>query len=253
MAAAKISSRLFRRLAFLGLTVCAALGISVASAATLRIEPVLVDVPPPGSAATLTLRNDDPGEITVQLRVFRWSQANGKETLEPTTDVVASPPAVKLAPGKDYVARVVRTTKRVLQGEESYRIFVDQLPQNQGAPAGQINLLIRQSIPVFFGRTPEARAQVTWSLAYDGPSLVLTARNAGARRLRVSAVTLSDDAGKTVSFGEGLVGYVLSRSTMNWKSEAVDAGVFAANGSVVLNGQGDTGPIHVVIPAPARR
>ncbi len=223
-----------------------------AGAASLRIEPVLLDVPAPGAAAMLTLRNEDPAEVTAQIRVFKWTQVNGKDTLEPTTDVVASPPAVKLAPGKDYVARIVRTTKRTLQGEESYRVLVDQLPQNQGAPSGQVNLLIRQSIPAFFGRSPEARPEVSWSLAYDGGALALTAKNGGGRRLRISAATLSDDAGKTISFGEGLVGYVLSHSTMSW-SEPADAGSFAAKGSVTLNGQGDTGPIHVVIPAPVRR
>jgi fimbrial chaperone protein len=200
----------------------------------------------------LTLRNDDVGDVNVQIRVFKWSQASGKETLEPTTDVVASPPAVKLAPGKDYVARIVRTTKRPAAGEESYRILVDQLPQAQGSPAAQVNVLLRQSIPVFFGRGADARAQVAWSLAYDGPALVLTAKNGGARRLRLSAVSLRDDAGTTVSFGEGLVGYVLSHSTMNW-TQPVAADAFGAKGSIVLSGQGDTGPIHVVIPAPIRR
>ena len=227
-------------------------GIGGGSAASLRIEPVLIDVPAPGMAAMLTLRNDDPSDVTVQIRVFKWSQPNGKETLEPTTDVVASPPAAKLSPGNDYVARIVRTTKRAFQGEESYRVLVDQLPQTQGQPSSQVNLLIRQSIPVFFGRAPDARAEVNWSLAYDGPSLVLTAKNSGSRRLRLSAATLSDDAGKKISLGEGLVGYVLSHSTMSW-SEPVDAGAFGAKGSIVLSGQGDTGAIHVVIPAPVRR
>jgi len=221
-------------------------------AASLRIEPILIDVAAPGTAATLTLRNDDLADANVQIRVFKWSQANGKETLEPTTDVVASPPAVKLPSGKDYVVRVVRTAKRAFQGEESYRILVDQLPSAQPPPAGQVNLLLRQSIPVFFGAGADARPNVAWSVAFDGPSLMLTAKNNGARRLRVAAVTLRDEAGNTVSFGEGLVGYALSRSTASWKAVAQPA-AFGAKGSIVLSGQGDTGPIHAVIPAPAPR
>jgi len=226
-------------------------GVAAGDAASLRIEPVLVDVPAPGTAGLLTLRNDDSADMTVQIRVFKWSQANGKDVLEPTTDVVASPPAIKLSPGNDYVARIVRTAKRATQGEESYRILVDQLPQAQ-QPTAQVNLLIRQSIPVFFGRGPDAHADVAWALAYDGPSLILTAKNTGARRLRVSAVTLRDDAGATISFGEGLVGYVLGHSTMTW-SQPAESGALSTKGSFTLNGQGDTGPIHAVIPAPIRR
>src|SRR5689334_20358942 len=69
------------------------------SAASLRIEPVIIDVPAPGAAGLLTLHNDDMSEVTVQIRVFRWTQVNGKDALDPTTDVVASPPAIKLSPG----------------------------------------------------------------------------------------------------------------------------------------------------------
>jgi fimbrial chaperone protein len=230
----------------------AAGGIGVSHAALLRVEPILIDVPAPGATATLTLRSDDASPVTVQLRVFKWVQVNGKETLEPTTDVVASPPALKLVPGTDYVARIVRTTKRALLGEESYRVLVDQLPANREAPAAQINLLIRQSIPVFFGRSPNARASVKWSLAYEGASLVATASNSGSRRLRVSSLTLRDEAGTTISFGDGLLGYVLSHSSMNWTGPPA-AGDFGAKGSIVLSGQGDTGPIHAVISPPVRR
>jgi P pilus assembly chaperone PapD len=89
--------------------------------------------------ARLTLRNDEDTEVTVQTRVLRWSQNAGKETLEPTPDVVASPPAVTLAPGADYVVRVVRVSKQPVHGEESYRVIVDQLPRTgrQPEPVGQ--------------------------------------------------------------------------------------------------------------------
>jgi fimbrial chaperone protein len=33
----------------------------------------------------------------VQIRLFRWSQVDGKEKLEPTDEVAASPPAITMA------------------------------------------------------------------------------------------------------------------------------------------------------------
>src|SRR5919108_454317 len=97
-------------------------------AAALQVEPVLIDVTAPGAASTITLRNEGTAPINVQVRIFRWSQIDGKESLEPTEDVVASPPAVTLSAKTNYITRIVRVTKRPVVGEESYRILVDQLP-----------------------------------------------------------------------------------------------------------------------------
>src|SRR6266481_5415488 len=96
--------------------------------ASLQVVPVSIEVPAPGATATLKLRNEGPAPINAQIRVFRWSQANGEEKLEPTDDVVASPPMASLAPKADYVVRLVRVTKRPLSEGESYRLLVDELP-----------------------------------------------------------------------------------------------------------------------------
>ena len=54
-------------------------------AATLQVEPVLIDVTAPGAASTITLRNEAAAPINVQIRVYRWSQVDGKEMeLTPT-------------------------------------------------------------------------------------------------------------------------------------------------------------------------
>ena len=70
---------------------------AVSRAGTLQVEPVLIDVTAPGAASTVTLRNEGTAPINVQIRLFRWSQVDGKEKLEPTDEVVASPPAITMA------------------------------------------------------------------------------------------------------------------------------------------------------------
>ncbi|MFZ0495263.1 MAG: fimbria/pilus periplasmic chaperone [Methylocella sp.] len=131
---------------------------SGASAASLQAAPVLLEVVAPAAAATVTLRNNGAKPIATQVRVFRWIQEAGVERLEPTEDVVASPPAVELQPGEDYVARVVRVTKKPVEGEEAYRLFVDELPE---APQGRhtVNLVVRHSIPLFFRYAGQFRAR----------------------------------------------------------------------------------------------
>ena len=222
-----------------------------AQAAQLRIEPMTVEVAAPGAAATLTLRTESTTETTLQIRVFRWSQTNGKETLEPTADVVASPPAVTMSPGKEYIARIVRVTKRPIGGEEAYRIFVDQLPEPAQKGAQTVNLLVRYSIPAFFIEQQGASSSVKWSLTSNQGKLLLTAQNDGHRRLRLSSVRLKDSSGATLSFGSGLLGYVLDRSVMSWTAPSGPR-AFGAGGSVSITAESDQGPIHAEASGPLR-
>jgi fimbrial chaperone protein len=214
-------------------------------AGQLRVEPVLLELNAPAAAASLTLRGGDDGEVVVQTRVLRWSQVNGKEILEPTSDVVASPPSVKLAPGADYVVRVVRVTKRPVQAEESYRVLVDQLPDLRTQRTRSVNLLLRQSIPVFYRSRQIAPSNVTWTLGTENDRLVLTASNAGDERLRIASLRLRDTA-NTVSFGSGLVGYVLGQSSMSWTAPNSPHG-FGAGGTVSIDAETDKGPLHASV------
>lgn len=223
-----------------------------AHAASLQVQPASLEILAPGAAATLTLRNDGPKPINVQVRVFRWSQIDGDEHLEPTEAVVASPPAVTLGPNTDYVGRVVRVSKQPVVGEETYRLFVDELPDTTPSTGKTIRLLVRQSIPVFFAAPDRAPAVVEWSVQKRAGQTVLSARNNGDARLRISALTLRDNKGNVVSFGKGLVGYALGHSTMRWAARQGSGG-FAAGGSAEIFGQGNEGPIKAAAPILAGR
>ena len=202
---------------------------------------LLIDVTAPGAASTVTLRNEGTAPINVQIRLFRWSQADGKENLEPTDAVVASPPAVTLAPKANYVARIVRVTKRPINGEESYRVLIDQIPAATQAQGHSVNLMVRYSIPVFFGASERRNPAVAWTVAVSRNKVKVTAHNTGERRIRIAALNIKDAKGKTVSFGKGLVGYVLGNSTVGW---TVPASGFAAAGSASVSAQSDGGPVE---------
>jgi len=229
-------------LAILAMTAwCGAAGTAAAS--ILQVEPVVLEFNAPAASGTLTLRNSEAVDLAVQTRVFRWVQTDGHESLEPTTDVAASPPIVTLAPGEDYTVRVVRTSNRPVQGEESYRVWVDQLPGPKRLSQSNVNILIRQSIPVFFRARQTTRPNVSWSLQLVAGRLVIGGTNAGDERLRVASLRLRDEAGATVSYGNGLVGYVLGRSSMNFTITNPPRG-FGARGDVAIAAETNNGPIH---------
>jgi fimbrial chaperone protein len=214
-----------------------------AAAGTLQVEPVLVDITAPGAASTVTLRNEGAAPIDAQIRVFKWAIVNGKEQLTPTNDVVASPPSITLTPKGQYVARIVRVSKQPVIGEESYRLLVDQVPDLAQQRNGSVNLMVRYSIPVFFGAPNKKNPAVAWSVATQGDKVTLTAHNSGDRRLRISALSLHDANGKSLSFGNGLAGYALGQSAVSW---TVPRHGFTPNGSISVKAQSDGGPIQAV-------
>jgi fimbrial chaperone protein len=207
------------------------------------VAPVSLEVLAPGAATTITLRNEGASALNAQIRVFRWTQTNGEEKLEPTDDVVASPPITSLPPKTDYTVRLVRVTKRPISVGESYRLIVDELPEPRARQNRTVNLVMRYSIPVFFYSRDIANAKLVWSVEQRGGRVYVSATNVGDRYARIAALTLRVGKRTTASFGNGLTGYVLGRSTMRWAAPA-SVHRLNAGSSVVISAQSDSGPIN---------
>jgi len=227
-----------------GIAIFCLLGSTGAHAASLRVAPTSLDLVAPDSATTLTLRNEDTHSIDVQIRIFRWSQVDGVERLEPTTDVVASPPFTRLAPNSDYVVRVVRATKVPVVGEESYRLLADELPDPLRRRPGAVNFVLRYSIPVFFTSPDASSPEVSWTLQPGGNAFVLTAKNTGARHLRIADLKLSD-GGNPVANRAGLVGYVLGGAAMRWPLPS--SGTSVSGRSITLSAKSDLGGVNAAV------
>lgn len=210
-----------------------------ANATSLQVAPTTIDMTAPDSASVLNLRNGAKKPVSVQIRVFRWSQKNGVEKLEPTTNVVASPPAARLAPGQEYVVRVVRVGKKPVVGEETYRVLVDEVPVKGDAGVNAVRFVLRQSIPIFFKSEEASQPKVTWTVERGAKGAVLKATNAGTTRLRISDLQATQ-GGKSVVTRQGLVGYVLGGSTMTFPLAAKGVG----SGAVLIKAVGNGGPIE---------
>jgi fimbrial chaperone protein len=228
-----------------GLAALAGLLAAPCAKAAIVVEPVVLDIDVPAVAGALTLRNNDHADVSVQTRVFLWVQTNGQESLTPATTVAASPPIVTLVPGSNYTIRVVRTAGGPVNGEESYRVVVDELPDLRKGQANTVDILIRQSIPVFFKAPKLTRADVSWSYRIQNNEVEVFATNRGDDRLRVASLRLHDNFGKEISFGDGLVGYVLGRSSMTF-STRLAATDFTVADAVVLEAETSMGHVQAL-------
>ena len=210
---------------------------SSAVASGLQIAPTGLQIAPGGPAQALWLTNTGDRELRAQVRAYRWSQANGKDDLEATQALVASPPMLNIPAGGRQLVRVIRTGQDAAAGEQAFRLLVDELPQGNAQTTG-VQYVLRYSVPVFVGAAPGSTASLQWSSVIDHEQLQLEIRNTGSSHAQVSGVGLVPPEGAPVDLVPGLLGYVLPGATMHW-TVGLPAGANTANARVkaLINGE----------------
>lgn len=158
------------------------LAAATAPATTLSVAPTRLELAPDRPAAAVTVTNDGKAPVLVQVETFAWRASPATADLEPTRELLAVPPLLRLAPGEKQLVRVARRSNTPLQVEETYRLLVSEVPE--GGERGGVRLALRLSLPVFV-TPPGARAAPRWRLHRDHAGLVLEVRNLGTAHLHV--------------------------------------------------------------------
>ena len=211
-------------------TICAAI-VSLCSfnlyAASLQVSPISLTFTTGEKAKEIWLTNTSDEPIRAQTRVLNWTQVEGKEQLNPSRDLVASPSITEIKAGDRQLIRVLRMNMQNTGTEQTYRllVLVDELPKsNQANQQTGLQLLLQYSIPVFVQAneiTPAKNgltslAQV--SFHYQNQQLIV--KNNGSRHIRLSELSYVNPNGEKIPLINGLVGYVLHGQTMQWHVSA---------------------------------
>jgi fimbrial chaperone protein len=212
-------------------------------AAGLQVSPILLEFGATDTAQILWLANSSSTPLRAQVRVQRWSQSTGEEFLEPSRELVASPPLLEIAPGERQRVRLVRLDSTPPDQEQSYRLLIDELPSDlDAASAPGLQFLLQYSLPVFVGTAalpavpevgqgPVLEAEL---LLLQGQAAVLRVRNTGKRRARLSDLILESPDGSASVLASGLLGYVLAGQQMQWPVD-LPGNVVDATLKVMLN------------------
>ena len=193
-----------------------------ADASGLQVAPVGLAFQPASSAQGLWLTNTGGEALHAQVRVFHWTQVNGKDALTPTQALVASPPILALAPGAQQMIRVIRLGEAAPGAtEDAYRLLVDELPESAPRQPTGVRYVLRYSIPVFVEPAGESdvvavAASLHWSVVREGDGIALQVRNTANVHAQISDVSLSPVGGTPTVISKGLLGYVLPGMTMRW-------------------------------------
>jgi fimbrial chaperone protein len=217
-----------------------------ALAATLQITPVTVELQPDQNAFGITLRNPGDRPIYGQVRIFRWDQIHGQDSLSATQDLVASPPLIQIAAHSDQLVRVVRTASAPTTAEQSFRLLIDELPPPDEAQANGVTIRLRYSVPVFIEPSSEpGQPQLSWHLSHDDKGWEMRVENTGARRAQLAAVQLVNGDGKSFALSKGLFGYALAGRSGQWPVPLPPEQIIS--GSVKVKANVNALPVEAVV------
>lgn len=221
-----------------------------AQAASLQVAPTSLQLTPRQNADALWISNSGTVPVSVQARVYRWTQRDGRDSLEPTSDLAVSPPMQTLAAGQQQLIRVVRAQPEAPASQLSYRVIVDEVPPLEPARGG-MQFVLRYSLPVFVqpgGGQPLRHDLLARVETLADGSLVLEVHNRGNSYAQLADLALGTLQRPQV-FQAGLVGYVLSGQTMRWPLTVSAAQMAGATLSAKINGASESTPLSPTPPA----
>lgn len=222
---------------------CALAGLLMAGgwqqvhASNFEIAPVVLELSSSRTAGVIKIVNNDNHNVSLQIRAYDWNQVDSKDDLQPTQNLIISPPVFNLAPGASQVIRVV-SRQAAGAGEIAFRLLIDEIPS--AAEGATINFKFRISMPVFIAPTAPPKAQLEYQLRAGKP-VRLQVQNVGNRRARLLDLALTLPNGKKISAPAGGNPYTLAGITRQY---LIDTETPLAVGSKVkMTANSDAGPI----------
>jgi len=223
----------------------------VAQAATIAIDPTRLHLSSKTRSQSISLHNSGRDKSRFQVSAFTWQQSPGGEMqLTPTEDILFFPSLLEIAPGETRRVRVT-TNRTPVAVEQSYRLFVDELPAPNANTTGAIRVLTRLGIPVFLQPSaPAATPAVSVDLK-AGHLLVSLENRGNSYFLAQSVRVIGRDATGTVKLEKDLPAwYVLARGRRVY-DVALDEGVCAVLSTVSVTSKTEHGNARADKPVPA--
>jgi fimbrial chaperone protein len=223
----------------------------MATAGAFTIAPVRVELGPGKRTEALTVRNEADHPVLIQVETQAWSQVDGEDRLETTTEALATPPVFTLPAGGQQILRVALRRAAAPERELQYRLVLQEVPPEAPLDAPGLRMALRVSLPVFVRPALAAAPVLHWQAVREGPErLMLVAENTGNAHAQIIDFRLFA-AGTPDRSIEGMQSrYVLPGSRVHWT--LTPSGGMPDTAELTLRGHSDRGPIAVVVPVTAR-
>ena len=182
-----------------------------ASAGSLKVNPVHINLPAGRQSVSLKMTNSDGSAVAVRVTAFAWTQAGGLDVYTATNNVIVSPPIFTIPAA---ATQLVRIGLRDRAATGAYRVIFEEIPRVRPLD-GQIQINLRLNLPLYVLAKGRTRPNLSWT-AWRDPSgnLIVEGRNRGALHSQVLALA-ADQGGRRHSLSDQM-GVVLPGSARQW-------------------------------------
>jgi len=187
-----------------------------AARSNFTVTPTEVNLSASATSALVTLRNASKLPLRFEVAVFSWSEdEHGKMTLNPSSDVTFFPKLVELAGGASRNIRIGINAGLARDVEQSFRLFIEELP-DQSAPKGNaVALRTKVGIPVFVRPAKPVRSAEIAGVSVENGKVLARVRNTGNLHISVDTIAVKGTGGSAAPTftKEGPGWYVLPGAT----------------------------------------
>lgn len=174
------------------------------------IKPVRIFFDPDTRAEKLTVKNVSEDDLSLQIRVYRWSQnEKGEDIYDETTDIVVFPKIVKIKKGEE---RIIRVGTKLVPGtsEKTYRIYVEEIPSEYLPEGATVRLLMRAGVPIFISPVKVSPSGKIESVSMKEGEVGFSVRNDGNLHFIITSLVIKGvDAEGNSLFSKELGGWYL--------------------------------------------
>ncbi|RUO28080.1 phytochrome sensor protein [Aliidiomarina sedimenti] len=204
-----------------GLLVCGSLVLLLvllllvpAHASSFTVQPIRAELSANQQVFAMRVRNTSSSDVSIQLDVKQWQQANGHELYTDTDELLAVPPIFTVAANQTQTIRVGLRRAPDPELELSYRLYLRELPPADDHSSG-VKMALNIGVPVFVEPTTgSANHQLEWQTLLNNQGRqvisVVNHGNGHAQITRLQASSLSQD------FSRSLNDYVLPGASRTW-------------------------------------
>lgn len=164
------------------------------------IRPVKIFFDADTRVERLNIANMGEDDLSLQIRVYRWSQNDaGEDMYEETGDIVAFPRLLRIKKGEERAIRV-GTDIRPESKERTYRIYIEEMPVPGRLPEGAaVRVLMRAGVPVFVAPLKAKPSGKIESVSVRNGEISMSVKNDGNLHFIINSLTIK---GANVKGGE---------------------------------------------------
>ena len=182
-----------------------------ASAGSLKINPVHINLPADRQSVSLKMTNSDAAPVSVRVVTYGWTQVDGLDVYAATDNVIVSPPIFTIPA---YQTQLVRIGLRNRGGPGAYRVIFEEIARDKPVD-GQIQVTLRLNLPLYVLAKGPTKPDLSWKAWRDAAGeMVVEGRNRGSLHSQVVALA-ADQGGRRHSLSSQM-GVVLPGSARQW-------------------------------------